>query len=111
MNSPTSTMPTPSAQTCTGPSTFSRLILAPFGGVAARSAMSVPPLLLGGEELIDAFLRAQQLLFRILLSDLPGVGHHPKQQERGNRPGRVFENLPDVHDFPRLLEFLANDLS
>src|SRR5690242_11807332 len=101
MNSPTSTMPTPSAQTCTGPSTFKRLMLAPFGGVAATSAMSMPPLLVAGEELIDAFPRAQQLFLGILLPDLPGVGHHPEQQERRSRPGRVFENLPDVHDFPR----------
>src|SRR4051812_12643645 len=97
MNSPTRTMPTPSAQTCTGPSTFRRLILAPFGGVDAISAMSVPPLLLGGEQLVHTFLRAQQLFFRELITDLPGVGHHPEQDQGGDCPGGILENLPDVH--------------
>src|SRR5690348_12375815 len=97
MNSPTSTMPTPSAQTCTGPSTFSRLMLAPFGAVAVVSAMSVPPLLLGGEELVHAFFGTQQLFFGELLPDLEGIEHHPEQHEGGYRPGDVFEDLPDVH--------------
>src|SRR6185369_8410436 len=109
MNSPTSTMPTPSAQTCTGPSTFSRLMLAPFGGVAAISAISVPPLLVGCEQFVHAFLRAQQLLFGNRLPHFPGIGHHPEQDQGGDRPGGIFKDLPDVHDRPRLFEFLAND--
>src|SRR5262245_27262096 len=115
MNSPTSTMPTPSAQTWPGPSTRSRLIFcraAPLSAAATDatagrwSAMRVV-----SQQFVVPFLRGQQDVLGELAADAQGVGHHPRQERAGQQPRAVLEDVPDIHSLllrATVAEFFAN---
>src|SRR5262245_54718622 len=97
--SPTSTMPTPSAQTCAGPSTRSNCSL--WGSAAAvvtfaivLSPLDHVPFL---RRLDLAFTRRGQQVVVIGRVDADEVRKHERAENEGKRPGRVFQKGPGIH--------------
>src|SRR5690606_8749221 len=101
MNSPMRTMPTPSAQTCPGPRTFRRLMRCGCAWPMTCSVMiSAPLLMLDGvlaEQIVHAFPRAQQHALVVVPVDLDRVGDHPEQQQGGQAPRAVGQDIPEIH--------------
>src|SRR6476469_3355046 len=91
--SPTSTMPTPSAQIWTGPSTLSRLRR--LSGAAAPVAVDmISPsdfvAFLGQLDLAFA-RRGEQLVFKGRVDPVEVVGHMQREHRRQG-PGEIFED-------------------
>src|SRR5262245_18852603 len=98
--SPTSTMPTPSAQTCAGPSTRSNCSL---WGCSAAAVVTFAIVLSPSDHVpfrcrLDlAFARGGQQVVVIGRIDADEVRKHEPAENEGERPGRVFEKIPDIH--------------
>src|SRR3954454_4774502 len=88
MNSPTSTMPTPSAQTWMGPRTFSRLTGWPWATTGAATGAAVPVMVCSTmmpasvvahvfQQFVAALARAEQHILIIFTADAHEVHQHP----------------------------------
>src|SRR5437773_6045509 len=95
MNSPTSTMPTPSAQTWTGPRTLSRSMRLGATAPAASTLMASPG---RHAPAVRRRLRASSAAApREALADLEGIPQHPQEDRRRDDPGGVAGDRPEIH--------------
>src|SRR5262245_37616724 len=97
--SPTSTMPTPSAQTWTGPSTLSRLrrFSCAVAVPVAVDMLSPSDFVAFLGQLDLAFARGGEQLVVIGRVNLPEVVEHVQPEGDRQGPGEIFEYVPQIH--------------
>src|SRR5690348_378994 len=100
MNSPTRTMPTPSAQTWPGPRTRRRVSRCGAAACTTVAIGSAPLRLDLVRELNLAFARGQQHVLAEVAADAGRVQDHPDKDHARGRPGGVLEQGPHAHRWP-----------